>query len=479
MLIVLYILLGIIGIILLLLLVAVVKTLLTPTKTSVLKEDTNEERARGYAEKLSKMVACETVSGIGQTDISRYLEFHKVLESLYPAVFEKMEKIEIDGNLLFKWKGKGGSRPIVLMSHQDVVPATPEGWKHPPFSGDIADGKVWGRGSGDTKCSLMGFFQACEELLEEGYVPESDVYLSSSCTEEWGGDGCPKLVAKMKEMGVTPFMVCDEGGAITTNPIPGVKGSFAMIGVYEKGQGDLLFKAKGNGGHASSPSKNTPIARLAAFVNDVEKHSPFKKKMGPEVQTMFETLAPYASFGLRLVFENLWLFKPLLVSIMPKISPQGAAMLQTTCAFTMASGSKAINVIPDEATVGANLRFIPHQGMDESIAIMKEKAASYDIETEVVSAREYTKPSDIHGEAFRLLEDTIASTFPGLAMSPYVMTGGTDARDYQEICDNVFRFAPVVYGPEQLKGMHALNENIEYSCLPGCVDFYKNLIKAI
>ena len=77
------------------------------------------------------------------------------------------------------------------------------------------------------------------------------------------------------------------------------------------------------------------------------------------------------------------------------------------------------------------------------------------------------------------MQQTVSETFPGCAGSPYVMTGATDARFYQEICDHVFRFAPVIYGPEQMKGMHGLNENIEYNCLPGAVDFYKNLIENV
>ena len=79
--------------------------------------------------------------------------------------------------------------------------------------------------------------------------------------------------------------------------------------------------------------------------------------------------------------------------------------------------------------------------------------------------------------AWKLLTGVVTETFPGCPISPYVMTGATDARFYQEICDHVFRFAPVVYGPEQMKGMHGLNENIEISCLPGAVDFYKTLIR--
>ena len=80
------------------------------------------------------------------------------------TVGQLLEKAEIDGNLLFFWKGKHSDRPLVLMSHQDVVPAEGK-WLHDPFSGDIADGKVWARGASDTKCSVMAFFQAVEELL--------------------------------------------------------------------------------------------------------------------------------------------------------------------------------------------------------------------------------------------------------------------------------------------------------------------------
>ena len=87
-----------------------------------------------------------------------------------------------------------------------------------------------------------------------------------------------------------------------------------------------------------------------------------------------------------------------------------------------------------------------------------------------------SKSTDINGDAFRYVVRIIEESFPGLPVSPYVMTGATDARCYQDICDNIVRFAPVVYGPEQMAGMHGLNETIECNCLPGCVDFYKNPI---
>ncbi len=464
------------ALIIFLLLICLIRTLAAGSRHSDYTAPAADERAGIYAKKLSRMVRCDTTSHDGMTDTAPFEAFHEVLKDLFPLVFERLDVSVIDGNLLLYWEGRSHDNPVVLMSHQDVVPA--EGsWEHEPFSGDIADGKVWGRGSSDTKCSVMGFFQAVEELLEAGYTPGQDVYLSSSCTEEWAGDGCPKLVEELKRRGVRPWLVCDEGGGIITEPVGGIHGNFAMVGVFEKGKADVKFTARSNGGHASAPKAGSPIARLAAFVNEIETHNPFRRKMLPEVRSMFEALAPYADFPLRFVFGNMWLFKPVLLKVMPLISAQAGAMLATTIAFTKQSGSDAYNVMPQEATLGANMRFIPHQGMEESLAIIKKLADKHGLEMEVMHAGDYTEPTDIRGDGFIFVEENIKRTFPGLPVSPYVMTGATDAKFYQEICDNVVRFAPVIYGPEQMAGMHGLNENIEYNCLPGCVDFYKNLIQ--
>lgn len=466
------------AVIVLLLLIAVVRTLLMPKKKSDYKANEDEKESLRLAEKLSTMIKYDTTSHANIHEVDKFLGFHKVLEELFPLVHRNLEKTEIDGNLLFYWKGKSSEKPILLMSHQDVVPAEGE-WKHEPFSGDIADGKVWGRGAADTKCTVMAFFEAVEELLKEGYTPPVDVYLASSCTEEWAGDGAPTIVNELKRRGVELFLVCDEGGCIITDPIGGVNGNFAMVGVFEKGKADVKFTAHSTGGHASAPTKNTPIARLASFVDDVEKHSPFKKKLMPEVSAMFTTLAPYASsFGMRLLLGNIWLLKPLIVAVLPAVSAQAGAMLRTTIAFTTQSGSDAYNVIPQEATLGANMRFIPHQGEKESLEIIENLAKKHGLDTEIIHTNDYTDPVDINGEAFKLVENVIGETFPGLASSPYVMTGATDAQFYQPICKNCIRFAPVIYGPDQMKGMHGVNECIEYNCLPGAVRFYKNLIKA-
>lgn len=465
---------------------------------------TQAQRALAYAKILSRMVRYDTTSfpyseeHPASVQLKRYHGYHRLLEELFPLVHEKLEKTDLDGSLLYYWRGQKSiqnsrsgltdarekhdgenDRPIVLMGHQDVVPVTDTDWKYPPFSGKITGGRVWGRGSVDTKCSCMAFFQAVEELLREGYVPEQDVYLSTSCTEEWGGPGCPAIVEELRRRGVKPWLVCDEGGGIYTDPMPGVRGNFAMIGIGEKGRANVRFIARGKGGHASTPSRNSPIARLAAFVCAVEKHSPFRSQMELATRAMLEAMSPGAVLPFRVALQHLDLFKKPIELVTPRISGQAAAMLATTITFTMASGSDACNVFPAEATLGANMRFVHHQDMKESLALIRRFAAKYDLEMEVLDAAPCTRLADTGGTAFRYVEETVMRTFPGIPASPYILTAATDAAFYDSLCDNCIRFAPIVYGQEEKKGIHGTNEALRYDCLPGAVDFYRNLITGL
>ena len=464
------------GALLLPLAAAVTKTLLHPRKTADYTPAADPEREREYAEKLSRMVQYETVSVRGELQREKFLGFHALLAELFPLVHANLEKTELDGSLMFRWVGRSQDRPIVLMGHQDVVAA--EGpWEHGPFSGDIALGKVWGRGAGDTKCSVMAFFQAVEELLAEGYVPPQDVYLCSSSTEEISGDGAPKTVAELERRGVRPYLVCDEGGAIVEEPLAGFPGRYAMIGVLEKGFGNVKVVARSNGGHSSTPSKSSPIARLSKFVCDIEKHDPMTVDLEPELIAMFERIADYGPFSMRLLLGNLWLTKPLIRLVGPHLGNQVAALLRTTVAFTQQSGSQGANVLPQEASLTLNLRFIPHQDKAESIALIRKIAAKYGLEVEDLGGNGSYPPVKTDGPAFRDVEEVIADVFPGLPVIPYVMTGGTDAASYQRICDACIRFSPVLYTAEQMEAMHGLNENISTVALPGAVDFYKALIR--
>ena len=474
-----YILLGIILLIMLLVLVLLIRTWSlkpTPAKTANIELD-NSQRAREYGRRLSKMIQKETISARGQEDKTKFYEFHKELESLFPKVHATCEKHEFHGNLLFRWKGKGNHEPILLMSHHDVVEATGE-WKHDPFSGDIDEkGCVWGRGAVDTKGSLFCIFSALEELIWEGYEPECDVYIASSCTEEISGEGGPLIAKYLKDQGVQLALLLDEGGMIVEEPVGGVKGLYGMVGVVEKGYGDVKFIAKGKGGHASAPGRNTPLVRLGNLMTEIDKHNPFQAKLTPTVREMFRRMTPNMDFGMRLIFANLWLFEGILLKLLPLISPAAAAMTRTTIAFTTAKGADGLNVLPQEAYVTANMRFIHHQPNKESFALLSEIAKKYQIETEALYNDEPCPIVDYNSEAFHLIEEVAAKIYPGVGICPYTMTGGTDAKFYKEICKNAMRFAPIYIDAQQYSSIHAINENIYQGALTKAVDFYKEIIK--
>lgn len=452
--------------------------MLKPTPALTAKVEMDEtERAKTYGEQLALLIRRETVSSRFDPDRSKFLDFHRTLEELFPNLHKSCEKHVFNGSLLFKWSGKGKHEPILLMSHQDVVEANGT-WEHEPFSGDIDEkGRIWGRGTVDTKASLFCILTAVEELLAEGFAPECDVYIASSCTEEWSGEGAPLTVQYLKDQGVKLAFVMDEGGMIIEEPIAGVRGIYGMVGVLEKGYGDVRFTARGKGGHASAPGKNTPLVRLGKFMADVEKHSPFKSELNPTVREMFHRTAPNMNFGMKVIFANMWLFAPLLTKLLPSVSPAAGAMLHTTLAFTMAKGADGLNVLPQEAFVTGNMRFIPHQPTEESIALIRERAKRYDIETEVIYCDNPCPVVDFNGDAFRLVEEVAAEIYPGVGICPYVMTGGTDAKYYRDLSDNCLRFAPLYINGQQYESIHGLNENINRGALPGAVDFYKKIIK--
>ena len=468
----------VLGIILVLLAVAVVRAaVLKPTydpATSISLENT--PRAQDYGQKLSKMIQCETISARGVDNTPKFEAFHKVLEELFPHVHSRCEKIVLDGSLLYKWHGKGNADPIVLMSHQDVVEAGGK-WDQAPFSGHIdPDGRVWGRGTVDTKGSLFCIFTALEELIASGYEPEGDVYIASSCTEEISGDGAPATVAWLKNQGVKPSLVIDEGGMILEAPIGGVKGLYAMVGTVEKGYADVKFIARANGGHASAPGKDTALVRLGKFMVDVENHDPFKAQLTPTVTEMFTRMAPNMIFPMKLIMANLWLFRPLLVKVLPAINAAAGAMTKTTVAFTTAKGSDGLNVLPQTAYVTGNMRIIHHQPNEASFRAISSVAQKYGLDTEILY-QDTPCPVVAHdSKQFRLIEEITHDIYPGVIVSPYTMTGGTDAKFYKDICDNCIRFAPLYIDKQQYGSIHALNENIFQGALPHAVDFYKQII---
>lgn len=165
---------------------------------------------------MADMIRCRTVSDrdVEKMDLGEFTKFQNLLSQRFPKVHQAAELHHIGRTgLLYHIKGRESQKPSVLMAHYDVVPAEAEAWEKPPFSGIVEDGYIWGRGTLDTKGTLCSIFQALEYLLsgDEGFIPAHDLYLSFSGGEEVDGADCPEIVSWLRERGIVPAMVLDEG----------------------------------------------------------------------------------------------------------------------------------------------------------------------------------------------------------------------------------------------------------------------------
>ena len=441
----------------------------------------DKERQEKYIEHLQKMIRIETVSDpdCGSSP-ENFAEFRDLLWELFPALKEHCELREFDGALLLKWKGSDPARmPVLFMNHYDVVPARAEDWKHPPFAAEIAEGKIWGRGTLDDKAGLWAMFEAANELISEGFVPAADIWFEADCTEETFGTGAQAVASWLQGQGMRFGMVLDEGGDIVREPISGAKGTFAMIGVGEKSVVNLKFTAKSSGGHASTPEKNTPLARLGKFMAYVDRHQVFDVDMPHPVAEMLKILGQYMGRTGK-VLDRAGKRGKALAKLLPALSPAAGAMVSTTIAFTMCGGGEAVNVIPSEAWVIGDMRCSHHQGQESSIKAISKVARRFGLETEVIQREPESRLSDYRGEAFLLVRQAVKTCVPGVDdCAPYIMTGGSDARFFDKLSDQCIRFLPFTIDAEQLDSIHGINECVSIDTLVPAVDYYRFIYRHV
>ncbi|MGB5317756.1 M20/M25/M40 family metallo-hydrolase, partial [Eudoraea sp.] len=247
-------------------------------------------------------------------DSTAFFGFHRFLESTFPLTHENLslEKIN-EYSLLYTWEGSDPSKkPIILMSHQDVVPVdqpTLADWEAGPFEGKITDTHIIGRGTLDDKSSLMALMESVERLLSESFTPSQTIYLAFGHDEEVGGPkGAGKIAAYLKEKGVNAAMTLDEGGFLEENKIPGVDKDIAMVNLAEKGFASFRLIVETKGGHSSAPPRENTIGMLAQAIVDLENNQLPYKLVAP-INYQFEYLGAELPFMEKLTYANPWLFK--------------------------------------------------------------------------------------------------------------------------------------------------------------------------
>ena len=449
-----------------------------------------EERVnvQRYTENLSDAIKIKTISNIDESkvDWSAFDELHRLFQERYPLVYKKL-KVENVGraSLLFTWEGKNSSLdPIALLGHQDVVPVsegTEKDWEHDPFGGEIADGFLWGRGALDMKNHLIGVLESVETLLEDGFVPERTVLLCFGHNEEIVASpdsGALRISKLLESRNIRLDSVLDEGGAILPVEVPHVfNKNLAGIGIAEKGYCDFEISVSAKGGHSSAPPTHTALGQLADVIKDIEKHQ-FPSKITPLVSDLFDRIGRNSSFLARNILCNTPILMPVLKKVMSSI-PASASFVRTTTAVTMAQGSPAANVLPQKAGVTVNFRIMPGMTIADVEKHLRKVIKNKNAEIKLLGGNEPSNISPTDSRAFKAIEDICFRMNGNNVVAPYLVMGGTDARNYQNICDNIYRYSPFLMDSKLIFTTHGTNERIELSSFKDGIAFFKRYIKTL
>lgn len=417
-------------------------------------------------EHLAAAIRLPTIAAAGdeETRGEPFRGLHELLIGAYPC-FHRRARREVIGahSLLYTWPGRDeAAAPALLLAHQDVVPVTDAAtWKHPPFAGEVAAGAIWGRGAIDDKAGLIALLEAAEALCEAGFEPGRSLLFAFGHDEERGGSGAQAIAALLRERGIRPAIVVDEGLVIVDGVLPGFAGPLALIGVAEKGIVTLSLGVDELGGHASMPPPQTAAGILAAALARLEA-DPFPHDLRSPARDLFEFAAPELPLGPRVVMSNLWLFDRVVARQMAA-QDRTRALLHTTTAITILEAGVADNVLPTRAEARVNLRILP----GETIASVRERVRAViddpRVEVAVDEAAARAEPSPISrgdGPGFAAIAAAVRGVIPEAVVVPSLALVTTDARHFVAVAGDVYRFRPFHLSGEEIAAIHGIDERL-------------------
>lgn len=442
-------------------------------------------------EHFCQAVKIPTVSMVEEylNNTQPFIDYRDFLEKTYPLLNKKATRTIInDYSIIYHLKGSDSSlKAGVYLAHQDVVPAPIDGWEYDPFSAHITeDGYIYGRGTQDMKSHMIALLEAVEYHLKNGMVFKRDLYLCFGHDEEPGNNenGAHFIAQYLKNNNIDVEFVVDEGGTVLDGKMFGVPHTVALIGAAEKGHGNIEIIAKKPGGHASNPKNPTADAILADAIYRIETH-PMKSRITPLTVKTFKDLSCYcANSGIGSVFKfllsNIDILKGLIKKIFSIASPMTNALVRTTFATTMLWGSKARNVIPKEARANINYRIITGQTTEDVIKHLEKVLKKYIkkgyIEIKVCDTCEPTKEADCNCSSYVNIKKSILQTFDNIVVAPYMFIAASDARHYNLVTDNVFRFGPFISSLDDQARIHGINERLHKDQLIKATEFFYNCL---
>ena len=429
--------------------------------------------AAGAVSRLAEAVRCRTVNELdhSRTDFSEFDRLQELMRRSYPLVMKSGRFERIGRAVLITIPGTDSAlRPSLYMSHQDVVPVvkgTEENWTHGPFSGDIAEDSVWGRGTLDIKQMVFGILEAAEYLLGQGKRFRRTAYRAFGDDEETLNLGALAIAETLEERGVRLEYVLDEGGGlIEDGAIFGAPGTAVTeIALMEKGYADLELSVNSPGGHSSRPWGGSSLEHLARAITAITDRPPEPSCPEPLLQS-FETLAPFISREpLRTLARDVR-GNAGQIAAWCRTVPDLFPLCVTTAAPTVIEGgSSSCNVLPQDMRSVINFRLNQGDNTEALLARCRKAVLEADpaspVSLRFLQANDPSGVARTDGFGYRALETALGEFYPAVVAMPSLTTGATDARRYEPVCDTCLRCSPFMVDKELARtGVHGTNARI-------------------
>ena len=404
---------------------------------------------------LQDYIRIDTTNPPGnEIEAARYLQ--KVLEREGIAVHVE-ESAPRRANLWATLTGKGNAKPIILLNHMDVVPAEASKWSVPPFSGEVRNGYLYGRGTLDMKgmgiLELMAFLY----LKRQGILLDHDVIFLAVADEETGGTHGAKWVLEQHPEFLNVEGVLNEGGGgVLQNG-----NCWYEVSTSQKVICQVQLSARGEGGHASVPKETSAVTTLLDALEKIRRHN-FPPILIPTVTEYYRRVAPLQLDSLRPVFEDiegaLQREDPTVMELMS--DPIHRTLTHHTAAITILRAGEKVNVIPTEATARVDCRLIPGIDPDDFLDTLKGIIDAPFVEVEATFKGVDAPPSPHDTPLFHAIEKALGLHDPGRIVTPHLVPGATDSRYFRAAGVNCYDFIPFRLPMEERMLIHGIDERV-------------------
>jgi acetylornithine deacetylase/succinyl-diaminopimelate desuccinylase-like protein len=376
-----------------------------------------------------ELIEIDTTTATGDTARAAHAMAARLRKAGFPeADVQEFSPAPKKGNLVARLRGTGARRPILLLAHIDVVPASREDWSYDPFRLTEQDGYFYGRGTGDDKFMAAAFVANLIRFQQEGFKPDRDIIVVLETDEEIldrNVMGIRWLLQNHRDLIDAEFAL-NEGGGVGLKEGKPIRNS---VQTSEKVSIGYQLDVRNKGGHSAVPSKDNAIYRLAEGLTRLSKFS-FPINLNETTRLYFERTAQIeggqVASDIRTVLSD-----PSDPSAAPAAArladdPAYNALLRTTCVATMVESGTAINALPQLASAKVNCRILPGENVDQIKTTLEHIVADDQILVTHLGVPTPSLPSPLSDAILGPITKLSAEFFPGAVVLPTMSPGATD-----------------------------------------------------